>query len=468
MRGVSVRAYYIHGDPLTLLCSKPEIPHVEHPGTVVLIVTRPAGSEQQVNVAKYPSPDMRAESDYSVWLYPQGSDMYCKQLINCANKILHGEEDEDEKQLLKRQCLQKFCAGFDFSSHPRPPANLFDKFKLSDEQRRKLEILEARCSEDQRAALEKIYSCSSTVNMIQGLPGTGKTTFAADILISIFEIFSLKANCYASSNAATDAFAGKVSLKLKPIRYHDPPMEWSIGINRVSSAEPTAEIPPCDNATATLSEEQMVWMQAYNDAASSMSWNIPTELQYPNFSSRGLHVRALQRAKLMDKDGQMSDALPKDVPEAYLPWARQYYRLDERVTKPPKEGDEDKPTFCQLTLRLFDDTLKSADYVVTTCGNAADKRLRRCTNPRVVIIDEAGSARELETLMVMYHNLESADMFIILGDANQSPVVPSLHHKLNDDDPNSPPYNIFAPQLATSLMARQIANGIRHSTFTKI
>lgn len=128
--------------------------------------------------------------------------------------------------------------------------------------------------------------------------------------------------------------------------------------------------------------------------------------------------------------------------------------------KPPqKEGE---PSFRQLTLQLFKATMEHADCIVTTSYLAGDKFFRESTSPNIVIIDD------VETLMVMYHNLESADMFIILGDANQSPVVPSLNHKLNDDDPKSPPYNIFPPQLATSLMARQIANGIRHSTFTKI
>ena len=206
------------------------------------------------------------------------------------------------------------------------------------------------------------------------MQGTGKTTFAAEILLGIFKLFGLKANCYASSDAATDLFVSKIPRELKPMRYHGLDVELA-GVYRAA--------------------------------------------------------------------GQ-----------------------SQKDSKPPQR--EDDPTFTQLTLQLFEDTFKHTNFIVAPCYLAGEEFFRKSTSPKIVIIDDAGSARELETLMVMYNNLDSADMFIILGDANQSPVVPSLNRKINEDDPNSLPYNIFAPQLATSLMARQIANGIRHSTFTKI
>ena len=42
---------------------------------------------------------------------------------------------------------------------------------------------------------------------------------------------------------------------------------------------------------------------------------------------------------------------------------------------------------------------------VTTCSNAADQLLRTNTSPKIVIIDEAGVAKEIEALFAIYHNL---------------------------------------------------------------
>ncbi len=116
MRGVSVYAYSIHEYSLTYLYSKPEIPNIFHPGSMVLIVTRSAGDEQQVDVAAFPSPDMKAVSNHSVWLFPQGSELPVKRLVNCANKLLYSEPEEDDEHRSKRENLQEFCAGYEFSS----------------------------------------------------------------------------------------------------------------------------------------------------------------------------------------------------------------------------------------------------------------------------------------------------------------------------------------------------------------
>ena len=89
-------------------------------------------------------------------------------------------------------------------------------------------------------------------------------------------------------------------------------------------------------------------------------------------------------------------------------------------------------------MELFAETLQSAIYVVTTCSNAADQLLRANTSPKIVIIDEAGVAKETEALLAILHNLSSVVMIIFLGDHNQlHPTVISLRIKLVRDDPTS-------------------------------
>ena len=589
MRGVSVCTHSIHVYLLTPSYSKPEIPNVFHPGSIVLSIRRTVGDEKLVDVAVFPSPNMRAASDYSVWLFPQGGELAVKRLVDGAKKLIYPEPEEKDEHRSRRENLQKFCAGLEFSSIPPPPADLFDKSKLTDKQREKLENLEAQCSESQRVALEEIYSCRSTYNMFQGPPGTGKTTFAAKTLLSIFDIFGHKANCYTSSNAACDVFVKKIDPKLKAIRFRGVSMEYAgfaagppgslpddeaTAAPSASATAPStsAAAPPALQAALTalaadpsmsaaassalhaavialaadpsmsaavpsnplaeptafgenlIDDHEVAWMEFAENFMPSVAWNRTTKLERPNYGSHSLWTRAREEADFTDQGGQPSISLPDNVPEARTKLARQYYRLDARAEKPPKQAkvadaksqDSDNRTvqevvrddaqdndqiglqvmdteaqdndqaglqvadteaqdekdeessFRDLVMKLSAETLQNAKYVITTCSNAADELLRANTEPIIVIIDEAGVAKETEALLSILYNLGSVLMVIFLGDPNQlNPTVRSLHAKLVPGDENSLPYNNFAAQLATSLMDRQIQNGMRYTMFTK-
>ena len=104
--GVSVRAYSIHKISLTLSCSKPDIPNVEYPGNLVLPIER-GDSEIIVDTAKRPSSDILEESNYSVWIYPEGSNEPAMRLVDCANKILNGEKDETPEHVAKRKSWER-------------------------------------------------------------------------------------------------------------------------------------------------------------------------------------------------------------------------------------------------------------------------------------------------------------------------------------------------------------------------
>ena len=48
----------------------------------------------------------------SFFLVALRRERFHKRLVNCANKTLHGEPDENSKRLRKREALQQFCSGF--------------------------------------------------------------------------------------------------------------------------------------------------------------------------------------------------------------------------------------------------------------------------------------------------------------------------------------------------------------------
>ena len=102
--GVSVRAYSIHMISLTLSCSKPDMPNVEYPGNLVLLIER-GDSETTVDTAKRPSSDMLEESNYSI--YPEASNEPAMRLVDCANKILNGEKDKTPEHVAKRKSWER-------------------------------------------------------------------------------------------------------------------------------------------------------------------------------------------------------------------------------------------------------------------------------------------------------------------------------------------------------------------------
>ena len=47
-----------------------ELPNVEHPGKLTLLVARVPGSDFNGETAKRPSSEMRIEPKFEVWMYP--------------------------------------------------------------------------------------------------------------------------------------------------------------------------------------------------------------------------------------------------------------------------------------------------------------------------------------------------------------------------------------------------------------
>lgn len=417
---------------------------------------------------------MREYSEYEVWLYPEGSDLRARRMVDCAQKILHGEPEETPNHRRKREELQQFCSGLDFS-RISPAPGFFNESELDDAQRGALQELKDNCSPDQRTALDQILSNDFSIHMIQGPPGTGKTTFVTDYLLPIFAIFGKKVNCYCPSDAATDVLARKIDEIFKAIRYHGLTMEWNTLQGRYpgDTKKQASKPPPKDKPRAALCEEDADFFRILVEFVESDPWNFRIKNDRPNLHSISIYSRALQFVGIMRADGSIPKTMPEGIRGGFEQWAQHFYNIDKKPEEKAKAkamdagaDDDDKATYRQLTLELFSATLKDAKFVVTTCSNAADKLLRNATEPEIIIIDEAGMSKELESLMPIYFNLGSAKKVIFLGDHKQlRPPVMSLNRKLVGDSEDGLPFNIFGPQLTTPLMSRQIENGMPYVMF---
>ena len=426
---------------------------------------------------------MRGASEYDVWLYPEGSDKPARRMVDCAQKLLHGEPNESPDHCKRREDLQQFCSGLDFSKIPPAPANFFNKSDLDDAQLRCLESLKAECSLEQRIALEEILSSDSSIHILQGPPGTGKTYFITKILMKIFAMFrKKKVNCYCPSNAATDVLAGNIPNDLNAIRYHGLNMEFKSVEGRAPGDHDTdvtdkkaSGTPPKDKAKAALTEDDQDFFRMYIELTQSEPWNTPINKFRRHLDFISLYIRALQFVGIMGPDRRIPRTIPDTIRPGFEKWARYFYSLEELPEKKPlkkygTDNDDDvndnDVTYRQLTVDLFNATLENANIVVTTCSNAADELLRNATEPDIVIIDEAGVSKELESLMPIYYNLATVRKVIIVGDQQQlRPPVYSHNQKLIGEEDDGLPYNIFGPQLTTPLMTRQIDNGMPYVMF---
>ena len=145
-----------------------------------------------------------------------------------------------------------------------------------------------------------------------------------------------------------------------------------------------------------------------------------------------------------------------------------YYEQPQKAKKHVNDDNHDDAftAFKKLILELFEDALQDANFVITTCYNAANDTLRTFPQPTIVIIDEAGLAIELETLMATDYDLGLVIMVMISSHHHRRDQLSHLC-KLVNTDRHSLSHNNFAPQICMSLMARQIEDGMEYTMCTK-
>ncbi|KAL2058115.1 hypothetical protein ABVK25_001733 [Lepraria finkii] len=112
--------------------------------------------------------------------------------------------------------------------------------------------------------------------------------------------------------------------------------------------------------------------------------------------------------------------------------------------------DDDIAECKALEDELMQDTMQNIPHIITTCSNTADTILTKTKKPRVIILEEARSAQELETLIAWAHNSSTMMLIVFGGDPIQLPTMVKTRHMNTADKAINP----FAPQRCMSFFER--------------
>ena len=123
----------------------------------------------------------------------------------------------------------------------------------------------------------------------------------------------------------------------------------------------------------------------YREASSSRTWNVPAKMERPHLDSLSLYVRALQHAKVIDDNLQLSETLPKDVHEAYQQWARS---IDPYIQGQSQEDThKQKPNIRIIELTRVEMAGRNTEY--------EDVRRRRLEQFEIDTVLRSGLRRQL-------------------------------------------------------------------------
>ncbi|RSM14479.1 hypothetical protein CDV31_005368 [Fusarium ambrosium] len=124
----------------------------------------------------------------------------------------------------------------------------------------------------------------------------------------------------------------------------------------------------------------------------------------------------------------------------------------QRVRRGETLSQGEKSTFkARIEVLYLDFIVKFHGIIVTTPVNASSIFLREAFKPDIVVVDEAGTMRELTTLILVAYYSPKA--WIITGDITQQPPRLTMEHDLGQGKTTSNPY---AEQMMYSLLGRAV------------
>lgn len=127
----------------------------------------------------------------------------------------------------------------------------------------------------------------------------------------------------------------------------------------------------------------------------------------------------------------------------------------DMASQDSQSASKQTPSLLVETMKLLNWAMEQPPQSFATCSNAGSPILKSATKPRVVLIDEAGRAKELEILLCVYSNLSSLEIAILMSDSTQlEPTVISRRLKVIEELRPGLLEHIFAEQMSVSLMER--------------
>ena len=153
---------------------KPPIPNFQYPGNFIFQLKRPRGDQRKVPVSPFPQLVMEQQE---IWAFPDTSDLAPRRLVNCANLTKQLGADANE--------MRRYICAQDLREKERSHG-LFDN--LSESQTQVVNKLLSQLSPFQSGAFEYVKQTKHDVVLIQGPPGTSKTTFIVTLLQILFHL----------------------------------------------------------------------------------------------------------------------------------------------------------------------------------------------------------------------------------------------------------------------------------------
>ena len=367
--------------------------------------------------------------DQDVYLSPAPSDVSGRLLVRATKRMIQGTGPDFDK-------LRGIMSGQDFlpshicrfkSAAADPPA---------DEESQAMRSVMSSFNAEQFEAAEKFVQSKHMLQLVQGPPGTGKTWWTAK-MIKICAIAKIPVLATAPSNAATNALLEHLvrndqnaGYGVRPLRYAGvfEEVKAMIALYRVYHS---TDVPGV--ALAGIAHDH----DAFDDDENDQEVDILRSLAIADRQHRSkrfaglldrssLHCQILYEAGILrDGNHQQDLDIASDREDPYEQFRRLFLDPDSPIYEcdlPEQEEDGPTqdyeqtlgeraetteraeptppkprtPTISSVTKKAMAIVASKAACIVTTCVSAGFPFISKNFHPRVVFIDDAGTARVSE------------------------------------------------------------------------